>query len=380
MFDEFIGEDRKNDFASTYIDGDKRRIRAGEPTVESWPDEAARCHGLHSEAIVGTPPQIESKFELCRKCSTPRDYALKAALDWAERWGCSLAVLGLLLGPPSVLLCASHKGNQPETLTARELVKDVTRKEQFARKNPENHYKYVQVEKSPDGTKTSIRIETPGGEIGEVVSVDGKPPSEQQCRKGADALKKLTTDPKLQQRQAREEKEQSDRIDTLMAAVPDAFIFNYQAKQAGDRLIVIKFRPNPAFQPPSREAALLKGMRGTLWVDPASHRLAKIDGTLVKDVDFGWGFLASLKRGGHFTMQQSLVAGGSWKQTFLSVDLDGSKLVFGQLHVHFKDSSEDFVKLADSGTLAGAVSMLQQSPLACNARQDTRTTAQADTH
>ncbi len=380
MFDKFIGEDKKIDFASSYVDGDKRRISAGEPLVESWPDEAAPCHGLHNEAIVGTPPQIESKFELCRKCSTPRDYALKAALEWAERWGCSLAVLGLLLSPPSVLLCASHKGNQPETLTARELVKDVTRKEQLARKNPENYYKYVRIEKSPDGTKTSIRIETPSGEIGEVVSVDGKPPSEQQCRKGADALKKLTTDPKLQQRQAREEKEQSDRIDTLMAAVPDAFIFNYQAKQPGDRLIVIKFHPNPAFQPPSHEAALLKGMRGTLWVDPASHRLAKIDGTLSKDVNFGWGFLASLHQGGHFAMQQSVVPGGSWKQTFLQVDLDGTKLLLGQLHVHFKDVSQSFVKLADPGTLANAVSMLEHSPLTCNERQDTRTTAQADTH
>lgn len=384
MFDKFIGKDKKNDFASTYIDGEKRRIRAGEPlgsqVVESWPDEAARCHGLQSEATAGAPLLIESKIELCRKCSTPRDYALKAALEWAERWGCSLAVLGLLFGPPGVLLCASRRGNQPETLTARELVKDVTRKEQFARKNPENYYKYVQVEKSADGTKTSIRIETPSGEIGEVVSVDGKPPSAQQCRKGANALKKLTADPKLQQRQAREQKEQSDRIDTLMAAVPDAFIFNYQAKQPDARWIVIKFRPNPAFQPPSHEAALLKGMRGTLWVDPASHRLAKIDGTLSKDVNFGWGFLASLHQGGHFAMQQSLVPGGSWKQTFLQVDLDGSKLLLGQLHVHFKDVSQSFVKLADSGTLADAVSMLEHSPLACNERQDTGTTAQANIH
>ncbi|HEX5411249.1 MAG TPA: hypothetical protein VFZ27_05250 [Terriglobia bacterium] len=297
-------------------------------------------------------------------------------MEWVERWGCSIAIFSLLLSAPGALFCASPKGSQP-TPSARELVKDVTRREQIARKNPQNYYKFVQEETSADGTKTSIRVETPGGEIGEVVSVNGKPPSQSQCRKAADSLKKLASDPKLQQRQARELKEESDRIDTLMAAVPDAFIFKYQANQQSGKYIVIKFHPNPGFQPPSREASLLKGMRGTLWVDRASHRLAKIEGTLFKDVNFGWGFLASLHRGGHFVMQQSVVPGGTWKQTYLQVDLDGSKLVLGQLHVHFKDVSQSFVRIADPGTLAEAVSMLEHSPIACSDGHATGITAQA---
>jgi hypothetical protein len=53
-------------------------------------------------------------------------------------------------------------------------------------------------------------------------------------------------------------------------------------------------------------------------------------------------------------------------------------LLFGELHVHFKDVSQSFVKLADPGTLADAVRMLEHSPIACNENQDTGTTAQAD--
>lgn len=331
-----------------------------------------RLHEQQYNATATVPLQIRSQFEIRHKGP------MTPTVEWVERWGCSIVILGLLLNGPGALFCASAKGKQPAHLSARDLVKDVTRKEQFARKNPQNYYKFVQEEKSPDGTQTSIRIETPNGEIGEVVSVNGKPPSQAQCRKDSDSLKKLASDAKLQQRQARDEKEQSDRIDTLMAAVPDAFIFKYQGEQQSGQWIVIKFRPNPGFQPQSHEASLLKGMRGTLWVDPASHRLAKIEGTLFEDVNFGWGFLASLKQGGHFTMQQSIVPGGSWKQTFLKVDLDGSKLVLGRIHVHFKDVSESFVRLDDPGTVAGAVSMLEHSPVACNKSQDTATTAQAE--
>ena len=281
MCDNLMHDDTKRRAGPYIVDAEQMRTCAGEPLRRE--PAGSSPQGLQREATPGIPVRFPGKVKLCRKSSTPRDYTLKAALEWAERWGSAVAIIGLLLGSPCVLLCASHRSNKPETLSARELVKDVTRKEQAARKNPGNYYKFIQVETTPEGKKTSIRIETPSGEIGELVSDNGKPPSPEQCRKGADALRKLTADPKLQQRQAREEKEQSDRIDKLMSAVPDAFIFNYQARQPGEKWIVVKFRPNPEFQPPSREAALLKGMRGTLWVDPASHRLAKIDGTLSKD-------------------------------------------------------------------------------------------------
>jgi hypothetical protein len=118
-------------------------------------------------------------------------------------------------------------------------------------------------------------------------------------------------------------------------------------------------------------------MQGTLWVDPASHRLAKIEGALFKDMEFGWGFLASVHRGGHFAMQQSRISDGTWKQTFLEVDLDGSKLVFGQFHVHFKDWSQSFVRLADPPTLAEAANILEQTSMACRESQKHEVSAQA---
>lgn len=324
--------------------------------------------------------QIKRALAIWSRSTRPRNCAAKCALIQFALALSIVAISGVSFFAESLLLTAPPYGNRTHGPSAREIVRDVVRNEERARKNPQNYYKYVQKETSPKGADTSIRIETPQGTIGYMISINGKPPSKQRCSAETRSLTKLVTDSQVQSSQAQGQKEQSARIENLMSAVPDAFIFEYQGKQLDSKSIEIKFHPNPSFQPQSREAALLKGMRGTLWVDPTSHRLVKIEGTLFKDEEFGWGFLASLHRGGHFELVQAKVPGGSWKQTLLEVDLDGSKLVFGQLHVHFKDSSHSFNKLTSPPTLAQAVNILEHSPKACREKQVEGTTADAEIH
>jgi hypothetical protein len=326
------------------------------------------------------PMRMKGSLTILRKALVEGEQAMKLISQGIDQCVCSIAVLSLLLSAAAGPLSAAVGGGQPARLSALELVKDVVRNEKKAREHPQNYYKFVQKETTPKGSKTSIRIETPKGEIGVTVSVDGKPPSQTQCQKDAGSLKKLATDWELRRSQSREQKEENERIDRLMVAIPQAFIFRYKGKQQGGNPQEITFRPNPDFHPQSHETALLKGMQGTLWVDPQSHRLVKIEGTLIKSVDFGWGFLASVQPGGRFALQQSMVAGGSWKATFLDVELDGSKLVFGQFHVHFKDRSHSFVPLASPPSLSEAVDMLEHSVTACREGKDRRTIAQAQMH
>lgn len=324
--------------------------------------------------------RMKGTLTIRRKAFAQTVQTMKLMPRGIDQWVGPIAVISLLLGAGGGWLFAAPSGGQPSHLSALELVKDVVRNEKKAREHPGNFYKFVQQETTPIGTKTSIRIETRNGEIEVTVSADGKPPSQTQCQKDAESLKKLAMDPELQQRQLREQKKENERVDKLMVAIPQAFIFRYQGMQQGSHPREITFRPNPQFQPQSHETAMLKGMQGTLWVDPASHRLVKIEGTLVRDVNFGWGFLASIHAGGQFALQQSKVDGGSWKATFLKVDLDGSKLVFGQLHVHFKDWSRSFVPFPSPPSMSEAVNMLEHSATACREGKDHGTTAQAQLH
>ena len=77
--------------------------------------------------------------------------------------------------------------------------------------------------------------------------------------------------------------------------------------RAGDTLVRMKFRPNPRYEPPSRVEQVLPGMEGTILVDAGKYRIAKIDGTLAREVSFGWGILGHLDRGGRFVVEQGEV-------------------------------------------------------------------------
>jgi hypothetical protein len=143
--------------------------------------------------------------------------------------------------------------------------------------------------------------------------------------------------------------------------LPEAFIFRLVGK-APDGSIHIKFRPDPQFNPSSRQALVLEGMAGDLWIDPSSQRLVKINGTLIKNVTIGWGFLARLYKGGRFLMEQSKGSDGVWHQKLLSVDFDGTELIFKGLHVHEKIIRCCFERVPHNLTITEAVRKLQESP------------------
>jgi hypothetical protein len=69
-------------------------------------------------------------------------------------------------------------------------------------------------------------------------------------------------------------------------------------------------------------------MEGTLLVDPKSERLAGISGKLMRDVNFGWGILGTLHKGGTFDVKRADVGSGVWKETLTDVNISGHALFF----------------------------------------------------
>ena len=64
----------------------------------------------------------------------------------------------------------------------------------------------------------------------------------------------------------------------------------------------------------------LSGMQGVVVIDPEASRIARIDGTLFKEVSFGWGILGHLDKGGHFLVEQRDVGDGSWDISRMSLN------------------------------------------------------------
>lgn len=241
-----------------------------------------------------------------------------------------------------------------------QLVKNVAWNEMQASEHPKHYYRYLQRSTSPDGSTTSELVATPHGDIDRLIEVDNHAPTSDQLQKNQQLLATLPDDPKLQQSRLKDQQNNRRRRDNVIKDMPDAFVYSYAGRGPGGT-IKLKFRPATNFQPSSRQSLILQGMAGELWVDPTTQRMVKIDGTLIKDVKIGWGFLARLNQGGTFLLEQSQGPDGTWHQTLLSVHFDGTEFIFKHIHIRVNLVRCCFERVPDDLTIRGAVHLLKSN-------------------
>jgi hypothetical protein len=196
----------------------------------------------------------------------------------------------------------------------------------------------------PRGTSVRQLVETPNGVLGRTLEKDGHPLTPQEV-KDEDARVNRLLDPDQMKAKAKEQKEDEERTIKMLHAIPDAFLFSYDGNQTapnGDHLVKIKFTPNPVFDPPSRECLVFEGMQGDMVVDATETQLAKIDGTLFKDVTIGWGILGRLDKGGRFVVEQQEVYKDHWDQTRMILDFTGKALIFKTVKIKEDSTAWDF--------------------------------------
>jgi len=185
-------------------------------------------------------------------------------------------------------------------------------------------------------------VDTPSGELSRVMLIDGKPLSPMQQK---DERIRRMLDPAQLRRKQKEQKEDDERTSKMLSAIPDAFDFQYiDSTQApnGHKLTRIRFIARPGFSPPNRESMVFTGMQGEMLIDETAQRLAKIDGTLFKEVNFGWGILGKLYKGGRFVVEQSEVAPSHWDTTRLILHFDGKALFIKPIHIDDNQTSWDY--------------------------------------
>ncbi len=230
------------------------------------------------------------------------------------------------------------------------------------------------------GSQTKLFVETRDATAGLVIAVNDKPLSAEQQRAEEERIERFVNDPSELRKKRKQEKEDADRTLQIVKALPDAFIFEPGGAETGtrsvgkpgDELIRLKFRPNPQYSPPTHVEQVLTGMQGIVLIDASLHRLAEIDGTLFKDVGFGWGILGHLDRGSHFLVTQGDVGNGHWDVTHMSLSFTGKVLLFRNLKIQSDEVFSDFRPVAQNLTFAQGVGLLkkQESGLAENRQQN----------
>ena len=264
---------------------------------------------------------------------------------------------------------------QTPTSPAVDLVRQTVHNE-LAAANDSAKYMFRDRRQTPRGSQTKLMVETQDAMVGLVIAINDKPLTDEQ-RVSEDArVNRFVKDPAELKKRQRQEKEETERVTRIMKALPDAFLYTYDGSAPGqpgvgqpDRSLVrVKFRPNPAYDPPTHVEQVLTGMEGYLLIDPEEDRIAEMNGKLVSEVSFGWGILGHLDPGGHFLVTQGDVGNGHWEISRMDLAFTGKILFFKSINFTQTEVASDFQSVPSNLTFAQGLELLrkQQAVLAEN--------------
>lgn len=240
----------------------------------------------------------------------------------------------------------------------RDIVRKVVANELKQGELDKSHYMFKLKKITLKGTKVQEIVQTDQGSIARTLLTDNHPPSPQDIQAEEDKIQKLIHDPDEQKRRQKRDREDENRAEIMVRALPNAFFYQ-EIGRDGDTL-KLRFRPDPAYQPQSHEESVYAGMAGELWLNTTQQRLQKIDAKLFHDVDFGWGILGRLYKGGGFMVRQDQVDGSHWDTTAMILDLTGKAMMFKSLIYKEQEYESDFHRLPDHLSLSQGVEILKK--------------------
>ena len=285
-----------------------------------------------------------------------------------------LAVGWALAGLSGTVLCAQQA--PPLELSPTDLVRQAVAREVATANQTSHPHLFRSRRKTPRESQTKLYVETKDAMAGMLIAINDQPLSPQQQQAEMDHLNWLAGNPEQLRKKRAREKEDADRTLRIVKALPDAFRYQYAGTQVsrpnlgkpGDELVRLEFTPNPRYFPPSKTEQVLQGMKGYLLIDTTALRIATIDGTLFRDVSFGWGIIGHLDKGGHFRVQQADAGDGSWEITAMSLKITGKILLFKGISLVSDDTFGDFHPVPEDLTFSKGVELLrsEQEKLAHN--------------
>ncbi|MFZ0745463.1 MAG: hypothetical protein WAM85_13715 [Terracidiphilus sp.] len=182
---------------------------------------------------------------------------------------------------------------------------------------------------NPHLSSTKDIFETRDGAIARLIEINGHPLSQIDERKEQARLQGLLNDPGLQKHRKQAEDQDTARAMKVLRALPVAFLYKFAGTGESSAGPVQKFDfwPNSAFNPPDMETQVLTAMTGQIWIDASQERIVRLEGHLQHDVDFGWGILGRLNKGGWIVIEQAEVGAHQWRIVRFQMEMSGRVLL-----------------------------------------------------
>lgn len=249
-----------------------------------------------------------------------------------------------------------------------DIVRKAVQNEIACNQRANQHFMFRDEKKTPQSSETKLVVETSDATAGLLVMRNGQALSPQEQRDEDARLATYLQNPQELRKKNKQEREDADHTERILRALPEAFLYERDGTELGreglgapgDQLLRLNFRPNPNYNPPSHVEQVLTGMQGHLLIDATQNRIAEIDGTLEKEVGFGWGILGHLNPGGRFLVQQAEVGNRQWEVSHMELSFTGKVLFVKKINIHSNETFSDFHAVPPNLTFAQGVELLKK--------------------
>jgi hypothetical protein len=230
--------------------------------------------------------------------------------------------------------------------------------------------RYCLRKSSPRLTSTKEIYESKDGDVARLLSINGQPLDPEAEQNEKSRLTELAGDPDRQRHRMQAEDADRAHAINVLRALSTAFTYRYAGivESSAGLAERFTFQPNPGFSPPDLESQVLTAMTGEIWINAAQERVVRLQGHLQHDVDFGWGILGRLYKGGWIAINQAEVAPGQWRTVQLQMVMSG-RLMFKSRNFDTTEDESDFAPLPPDIGYREAIEKLQSGAFDTEARK-----------
>ena len=212
-------------------------------------------------------------------------------------------------------------------------------------------------------------IESKDGSVARLIKRSGRPLTVEEDKAERDRLQAMLDSPSSFARHMKNDSQERKMADDLIRLMPDAMLYSYVQGQpqtpngAGSTQIVIDYKPNPKFSPPTMISQALMGLRGRLWIDSQSRQLVRMEGDVFQSVNFGFGMVAHVYPGGKLMLEQTSAGGGRWIFSHFVEEVNVRALMVKTVRVNEDVTAQNFQVLSNGISYQDAIHLLLNTPL-----------------
>jgi hypothetical protein len=259
-------------------------------------------------------------------------------------------------------------GTSLPSISPHALVTEAAANELVALHHKGSYLRYRMETVNERGNQVRDVIESKDGTVARLILKDGKPLTGEQDKAERQRLEDMIASPAAYAKHVKNGESEKSMADKMVPLIPDAMINTYtpgqpqSGRNGGAPEIVLDYKPNPKFVPPNTQAQALTGLQGRVWIDAKTHYVVRMEGTIFRPVNFGWGMLAHIYPGGNLVMNQTQVGDNRWIFTDFSMELSVRALMVKKLDIRSSAKTSNYQNVGPM-SYQDAIHLLLATPL-----------------